>query len=448
MIKIRNLRSGFSVVLAFCLLLTTLSACAGKEQPQKETEKIETESEEETSTEKESTEESTQEDTTESEAESTTEDEPESEAETTEETTAETTAAALDPLVFEVSAEADCKKVSFNVIPEAASQFEGVDITDEYISCAAIMLAFVLYETAPEEALKALTVLSGPNGVSAQDESFIKSQFDQYPYVARSYFGGASAANDYLISENSIVISENPYSRTEEGYVTLWLTSGGADSQRELQLRKKGSTGEWFMNSYMGVLSGIRKPESADLWDGHAGSDLRTFDDTVTEKSGSGDEAKIFVKEIPRQADFEKIDLTDEYKTAAAVIYALSLYESDPDACFAALDYLNGPTALSDYDKSFIKEQFSQYPYVVRSFFEGAVPSNDYEPASYTVTISENVNSFSADNFVTVYAKSNGADNPRSMTLRLQRSTGMWFVTSFAGILMGVKAPASADPWN
>ncbi|MGP1429241.1 MAG: DUF6935 domain-containing protein [Fusobacterium sp.] len=58
---------------------------------------------------------------------------------------------------------------------------------------------------------------------------------------------------------------ENPYSFSSENYATLYIQSGGADSQRLIKLRKKLSTGQWFLNEIL-CLSDIRIPYSTDPW--------------------------------------------------------------------------------------------------------------------------------------------------------------------------------------
>ncbi|MBP5617913.1 MAG: hypothetical protein J6X61_02020, partial [Clostridia bacterium] len=58
---------------------------------------------------------------------------------------------------------------------------------------------------------------------------------------------------------------DNPYSYPDANWATLQLRSAGADSQRPLKLRKKPSTGEWFLNEVT-CLADIRAPKSADPW--------------------------------------------------------------------------------------------------------------------------------------------------------------------------------------
>ena len=60
---------------------------------------------------------------------------------------------------------------------------------------------------------------------------------------------------------------ENPYSRSNisEGYLTLQVNSGGADSPRQIKLRSKPSTGQWFLWEQF-LLADIRQPVAADPW--------------------------------------------------------------------------------------------------------------------------------------------------------------------------------------
>ena len=97
------------------------------------------------------------------------------------------------------------------------------------------------------------------------DISFIADRFRDSDYVPRSYFEGSTPTNDYTPAEPyTIVVSENPYSYQNEGYATLYITSGGADSPRSVQMRK-AKDGKWYLWEQF-FLVGIRQPESANPW--------------------------------------------------------------------------------------------------------------------------------------------------------------------------------------
>ena len=113
--------------------------------------------------------------------------------------------------------------------------------------------------TVPEE-VAALTV--------AALARFPENQEDAVRILMRSFFAGSSPENNYTPSmPYRVVVSENPYSRSQlaEGYLTLYVNCSGADSPRPLKLRKKPSTGEWFLWEQQ-LLAGIRIPAAADPW--------------------------------------------------------------------------------------------------------------------------------------------------------------------------------------
>ncbi len=153
-------------------------------------------------------------------------------------------------------------------------------------------------------------------------------------------------------------------------------------------------------------------------------------------------------------ADLKSFDITNEYISAAAIFATLARFETDFDGAMEMLDYLMGPEEPNSYTASFIRNQINQYPYVMRSYFEGATPKNDYTPTSYTLIFRENSYSRQSTNtgYTTcqLYCPTSGADNPRPVTLRLKPSTGEWFLFSdtYKGPMVGVVKPASLDPWN
>ena len=113
-----------------------------------------------------------------------------------------------------------------------------------------------------------LEFLHGPKGLSTYDKQFIADRFRDKDYVPRSYFEGSTPENGYEpVKPYTITFFENPYSRDQlkDGYLTLHVKSGGADSARQIKLRTKPSTGQWFLWEQF-LLADIRKPVSADPW--------------------------------------------------------------------------------------------------------------------------------------------------------------------------------------
>lgn len=143
--------------------------------------------------------------------------------------------------------------------------------------------------------------------------------------------------------------------------------------------------------------------------------------------------------------------LKDPFAAAALFAAVLCVYPRDRDAALEMIDFLRGPRPQSPMDKQFIRDRFSDgKDYLGRSYFAGALPSNDYTPAEpWTVTVEEQAHS--RDQFSEGYLRlaliSGGADSPRPVTLRTKPSTGEWFLWEYSGVLAGIRVPASRDAW-
>ena len=136
-------------------------------------------------------------------------------------------------------------------------------------TAALTIAALTLYPIDKDASTQMLEFLQGPKGLSPYDRQFLADRFRDKDYVPRSYFAGAAPENNYEPSEPyTLTFFENPYSRDHfaEGYLTLHIRSGGADSARQLRLRTKPSTGEWFLWEYPGLLVSVRIPVAEDPW--------------------------------------------------------------------------------------------------------------------------------------------------------------------------------------
>ena len=99
----------------------------------------------------------------------------------------------------------------------------------------------------------------------------------------------------------------------------------------------------------------------------------------------------------------------------------------------------------SDYFK--IYDELEDKFYKPFSFFNGATPENGYKPSTpYTIAIYENPYSFDNENWATLWVKSSGGDNMRSIKLRKKPSSGQWFLNDIQ-CLSDIRVPASEDPW-
>jgi len=161
--------------------------------------------------------------------------------------------------------------VSFPELPVNLEQMkampEGALQKPEH-TAALTVAALCIYPINRDDSLEMLNYLQGPRGITPYDRQFLEDRFRDKDYVPRSYFAGATPQNNYEPSEPySVTMYENAYSRSQinEGYLILHIRSGGADSPRQIKLRQKPSTGQWFLWEHL-LLADVRKPVSADPW--------------------------------------------------------------------------------------------------------------------------------------------------------------------------------------
>ena len=138
--------------------------------------------------------------------------------------------------------------------------------------------------------------------------------------------------------------------------------------------------------------------------------------------------------------------LANPFDAAAMTVLALCFYPQDKDACIQMLNFLKGPQPLSTYEQQFLRDRFMDADYVPRSYFNGAVPNNDYKPAQpYTVRVTENPYTYQDQGYAKVYLQSGGADSPRAVQLRLAKD-GKWYLWE-QFLLAGIRPPESSNPW-
>jgi len=159
---------------------------------------------------------------------------------------------------------------TFNQLPKTLDELKALpeaDLSTPFKAAALALVAFALYPIDDDAALEMLDFLRGPEEVSAYDRQFLRDRFSDKDYVPRSYFAGATLENNYEPSIPYVLeVSDGPYSYPEDNYATLYMTSAGADNPRSIRLRKKPSTGQWFVNEYGGLLMSIRTPAANDPW--------------------------------------------------------------------------------------------------------------------------------------------------------------------------------------
>ena len=158
---------------------------------------------------------------------------------------------------------------TFAALPESLQEMQALPeaaLTNPFQTAALTVCALCVYAADKGIGTEMLNWLRGPRPLSPMEISFLNDRFrDGQTYVPFSYFKGATPENDYTPAQPfTLTVESNPYSDANEGYKKLFVQSGGADSLREIVLRRKGD-GTWLLWDQM-LLAGIRKPKSDDPW--------------------------------------------------------------------------------------------------------------------------------------------------------------------------------------
>ena len=158
---------------------------------------------------------------------------------------------------------------TFASLPNSLSELQAMpeaSLDSAFKTTALTIAVLCAYEQNPDGCIEMLNFLKGPADVSTYEKGFIKERLNGKFYKTFSFFEGATPENGYKPNTPYVInVSENPYSFDEENWATLYVTSGGADNPRPVKLRKKPSTGQWFLNDIQ-CLADIRVPVEEDPW--------------------------------------------------------------------------------------------------------------------------------------------------------------------------------------
>lgn len=163
--------------------------------------------------------------------------------------------------------------ITYNELINSKEKLLTIDRTNPFNVVGALINTFCNYDPANEELFfDMLQVLMGDmqpiSNMMKQQVKDRMTQNNKYPYIGKSYFIGATPANDYTPNQPlQIEVKTNPYTDEEEGFKRLFVKSGGADSDRPVTVRlaKDGNYYVWS-DSFMGLLSDIKGLESANPW--------------------------------------------------------------------------------------------------------------------------------------------------------------------------------------
>ncbi|MEG0156601.1 MAG: hypothetical protein RR626_08840 [Anaerovoracaceae bacterium] len=159
------------------------------------------------------------------------------------------------------------ERFSFTALPQNLTELKALpsgDLQSPFAVAALTVAALCQYPKDSKASVEMLNFLKGPQPLSPYELQFLADRFRDKCYVPISYFEGASPQNNYTpTAPFSIIVSDNPYSYTQEGYALLYVQSSGADAPRPIKLRQKGT--QWFLWEQH-LLADIRIPKSADPW--------------------------------------------------------------------------------------------------------------------------------------------------------------------------------------
>jgi len=169
--------------------------------------------------------------------------------------------------------------ITFESLPLNVDQLQSLplaDLSSPYATAALAIAAMCAYESDPRAVVDMLNFLRGPSPLSPREVQFMRDRLSGKGYKTFSFFNGATPQNNYTPARPySVTVFDGPYSWISEDssqsstgpvqYARLMLQSSGADSPRQISLRYKPSTNQWFMTDHQ-LLADIRIPAAADNW--------------------------------------------------------------------------------------------------------------------------------------------------------------------------------------
>ena len=140
-------------------------------------------------------------------------------------------------------------------------------LTNEFEVAALTVAVLCNYCQDPQATVEMLNYLRGPRPLSALGVQFLRDRLSGKPYKMLSYLNGTSPTNNYTPTMPlGVTIVTTPASAVQPDMISLFIPSSGADSLRQLDLRRKPSTGQWFLWSLVGLMPDVRIPVNQDPW--------------------------------------------------------------------------------------------------------------------------------------------------------------------------------------
>ena len=155
---------------------------------------------------------------------------------------------------------------SIHITPD---EIEELDRTNPYNVVGAFIQTITEFNPEdPEPFFEKLQILQGSlqpiSELMKQNVEDRMNQNSKYEYIGKSYFVGSKPENEYEPTEPyQIEVTENPYSNIQEGYLKLFVKSGGAEALRGITMRRGKEDRNYYVwsDSFMGLLADIRQLE-------------------------------------------------------------------------------------------------------------------------------------------------------------------------------------------
>lgn len=168
------------------------------------------------------------------------------------------------------------KEYTFEKINMGLDEFSALireNRDDVYFVAAMTVIAYCNYKYDKNLCFDMVNELKNPKDpISVYEKQFASDRLEGKEYKPFSFLHGAIPENGYKPTTPYIIsVHYNNNSFEDEGWGKILMHSYGADSYREIKLRQKRSTGEWFLVEQL-ILADIREPaigtndHTADIW--------------------------------------------------------------------------------------------------------------------------------------------------------------------------------------
>lgn len=161
-----------------------------------------------------------------------------------------------------------------------------------------------------------------------------------------------------------------------------------------------------------------------------------------------------YEKIIDSIEEIKRISKENEFVVSGLVVHALANYVNDREKALDMIQVLMDENIqpMSNLFKSQIDDRMRQNNkagYIAKSYFEGAVPENNYTPSiPFAINVETNPYTYQDQGYARMLIKSGGADSNRIITLRKTKDNRwLLFSDSVMGLLADIRKPESENPW-